>query len=64
MAPAGAVYLVQVGQDMDSWSPADPALTEISREALPGGEYEQVTVSYLPPEEMTKLFFRIEALPK
>jgi hypothetical protein len=63
-APADAVYHVQVGENLLSWAPADPNLTELSRVDLPGGEYEQITVKYLPPVASSQLFFRIEALPE
>lgn len=59
-APAGALYRVEVAADMTTWETAEN-LSELSREELPGGEYERVTVRYLPPPEEEKLFFRIVA---
>jgi hypothetical protein len=63
-APAGAIYHVKASEDMEAWNAVDPELTEISRQALEGGDYERVTVKYVPASGATKLFFRIEALPK
>ncbi len=60
-APAGVAYRVQVAPDLGDWQPAAPDLTELFREDLPGGEYERITVRYIPPEEAEKLFFRIVA---
>jgi glucose/arabinose dehydrogenase/mono/diheme cytochrome c family protein len=63
-APAGAIYHVQVGDNLTSWTLADPDLIEVSRVDLPGGEYERITVKYIPPVESTQLFFRINAAPQ
>ncbi|QJE96547.1 LamG-like jellyroll fold domain-containing protein [Luteolibacter luteus] len=63
-APAGAIYHVQVGDDLSIWNIADPDLTELSRVDLPGGEYERITVKYVPPVGATQLFFRIQASPR
>jgi hypothetical protein len=63
-APAGATYQVQVGDNLSTWDAADPDLAELSREDLPGGEYEWVTVRYIPPAGSTRLFFRVQAVPR
>ena len=63
-APAGAIYHVQVGDNLTTWNAADPDLTELSREDLPDGEYERITVKYVPAAESTQLFFRVQALPE
>ncbi len=63
-APAGAVYQVQVGNDLTGWTDPDPGITNLTRTPIPGTEYETVTVTYLPPVAEERLFFRIEALPE
>jgi uncharacterized repeat protein (TIGR03806 family) len=63
-APAGAVYQVQVGDNLTGWADADPDITNVTRSPIPGTDYETVIVTYLPPAAAEKLFFRIEALPE
>ncbi|WP_226895519.1 LamG-like jellyroll fold domain-containing protein, partial [Luteolibacter marinus] len=63
-APAGAVYQVQVGDDLSTWEDADPGITDVIREDYPGTDYERVTVTYEPPTGAGTRFFRIEALPE
>ena len=63
-APAGAVYHLETGGDMVLWETAGLEETEITREELPGSDYERVTVRYTPAPEATKLFFRVVALPR
>ncbi|MCW1922275.1 PQQ-dependent sugar dehydrogenase [Luteolibacter arcticus] len=63
-APAGATYQVQVGNNLTGWADANPDVTDVTRTPIPGTGYETVTVTYLPPADEEKLFFRIEALPE
>jgi hypothetical protein len=63
-APAGAIYQVQVGDDLTGWADASPDITGLVRTPIPDTDYEMVTVTYVPPAGETKLFFRIEALPE
>ncbi|MCW1884191.1 PQQ-dependent sugar dehydrogenase [Luteolibacter flavescens] len=63
-APAGAIYQVQVGDDLTGWTAADPDITSVTRTPLADTDYETVTVTYLPPEQTARLFFRIRARPE
>ena len=64
-APAGAVYEVQVAGDLATWADADPDITGIAREDIPGSDgYELVTVTYLSPAPEERLFFRVDAVPR
>jgi hypothetical protein len=63
-APAGAVYQVKVGNDLTGWADANPHITNVTRTPIPGTDYENVTVTYVPPTTEEKLFFLIEALPQ
>lgn len=63
-APAGAVYQVQVGNNLTGWADAAPCITNLTRTPIAGTDYETVTVTYMPPVTEEKLFFRIEALPE
>jgi uncharacterized repeat protein (TIGR03806 family) len=63
-APAGAIYRVMAAPDLVTWSSIDPGLTNIEREAIAGTDYEQVTVTYTPPEGTGREFYRIEAIPE
>jgi hypothetical protein len=63
-APSGAVYHVQVGADMTTWTNADPNLTQITRQDIAGTDFERVTVTYVPATAAEKLFFRIDARPQ
>ena len=62
---AGATYKVRVSEDLIEWFDATPNITGIHTQALPGTDYEWITITYVPPLEAgASEFFRIEASPE